>query len=230
MPRDDLTDHEKYCGTRTEHCPLCQQYIMIKDFEKHSSSGCTYPERKQNAPKSTNRPDADYDPDILLPDELYNNFAMDEMSRILNSEIAPTLIPAHHSRDLADRAIQRSRPAPMAEAVEAGAWRRKPAPRQPMHRRQHNPAQPPKNTNPDKNLRKKSNAQRHELAQLHKKPNNIQTSAASRNTYGSDLDELLARHLAQDLTSGPADHSHNLMDSDNIDGKVDFLKINILQR
>ena len=32
-----LDDHEDYCGSRTEQCPECSDYVMLKDWEKHQS-------------------------------------------------------------------------------------------------------------------------------------------------------------------------------------------------
>ena len=32
-----LADHENYCGSRTEKCPECSDFVMLKDWEKHQS-------------------------------------------------------------------------------------------------------------------------------------------------------------------------------------------------
>ena len=29
--------HEEYCGSRTEQCPECSDYVMLKDWEKHQA-------------------------------------------------------------------------------------------------------------------------------------------------------------------------------------------------
>ena len=29
--------HEEYCGSRTEQCHECSDYVMLKDWEKHQS-------------------------------------------------------------------------------------------------------------------------------------------------------------------------------------------------
>ena len=38
-----------YCGSRTDVCDKCLQYIMHKDFAKHHESNCNYPEPKTTA-------------------------------------------------------------------------------------------------------------------------------------------------------------------------------------
>ena len=32
-----VSEHENYCGSRTEQCPECNDYVMLKDWEKHQS-------------------------------------------------------------------------------------------------------------------------------------------------------------------------------------------------
>ena len=32
-----LESHEDYCGSRTEQCPECSDYVMLKEWEKHQS-------------------------------------------------------------------------------------------------------------------------------------------------------------------------------------------------
>jgi hypothetical protein len=27
--------HEKYCGSRTEKCPECSDFVMLKDWDEH---------------------------------------------------------------------------------------------------------------------------------------------------------------------------------------------------
>lgn len=49
LPKDGLDSHLEYCGTRTEQCPKCAQFIMLKDQMKHNDSNCSFPEVK---PKS----------------------------------------------------------------------------------------------------------------------------------------------------------------------------------
>lgn len=51
LPSDELGKHESYCGTRTELCTKCQQYIMHKDLKTHEESNCRLPERIEPMPK-----------------------------------------------------------------------------------------------------------------------------------------------------------------------------------
>ena len=30
-----IKSHEDYCGSRTEECPECGDYVMLKEWEKH---------------------------------------------------------------------------------------------------------------------------------------------------------------------------------------------------
>lgn len=49
MAHSDLASHIEFCGTRTEACPRCGNFIMHKDLNQHNSSNCTYPETKPPA-------------------------------------------------------------------------------------------------------------------------------------------------------------------------------------
>ncbi|KAH9487505.1 hypothetical protein Btru_074463 [Bulinus truncatus] len=69
VTKNELGSHMDYCGSRTECCALCRQYIMIKDMLWHESSGCTYPEPKP-VPQPQN------DPGL---------FNMEELQQLLNS-------------------------------------------------------------------------------------------------------------------------------------------------
>lgn len=51
VPKDKLESHLDYCGSRTEQCPKCGQFIMLKDQTKHDDSNCNFPEA-QIKPKS----------------------------------------------------------------------------------------------------------------------------------------------------------------------------------
>lgn len=53
LPHSELAAHVEFCGTRTESCPLCKNFIMHKDLEMHNNSNCAYPEMKP-PPPSTN--------------------------------------------------------------------------------------------------------------------------------------------------------------------------------
>ena len=52
LPHCDLAAHLEFCGTRTEACPRCGNFIMHKDLQRHNSSNCAYPEVKPPAPAS----------------------------------------------------------------------------------------------------------------------------------------------------------------------------------
>ena len=46
---DALREHQDVCGSRTERCTKCSQYVMLRDQGRHDDSNCTYP-----TPRSTN--------------------------------------------------------------------------------------------------------------------------------------------------------------------------------
>ncbi|KAK6191626.1 hypothetical protein SNE40_003268 [Patella caerulea] len=83
MPQCDLPDHESYCGTRTEPCASCDQYIMIKDFTLHLESGCQYPTPKPPpaAPSYRSRRTDFNDP-----------FSFDEIHRFLDDADVPSFV------------------------------------------------------------------------------------------------------------------------------------------
>ncbi|XP_074641490.1 uncharacterized protein LOC141899217 [Tubulanus polymorphus] len=69
----DLKDHLGYCGTRTEQCPTCDRYIMVKDQRIHEDSNCNYPAQKtQNNANS---------------DGHFNSFVFDELSRVMETDV-----------------------------------------------------------------------------------------------------------------------------------------------
>ncbi len=43
MDFDKLEDHIEFCGSRTEKCSKCNQYVKAKDQSKHDSTKCAYP-------------------------------------------------------------------------------------------------------------------------------------------------------------------------------------------
>ena len=97
MPQCDLGNHKDFCGTRTELCVICNQYIMHKDQNRHESSNCSFPipknQRNGSVPTGVARSD-----DNRSSDRLHNDFAMDEISRIINEPgLAP---PAGHLNNL----------------------------------------------------------------------------------------------------------------------------------
>ena len=38
LPRERIAEHEEFCGSRTELCPKCIRYVLIKDLQKHAKS------------------------------------------------------------------------------------------------------------------------------------------------------------------------------------------------
>ena len=79
---DEMASHTNYCGTRTEMCALCSQYIMHKDLQRHEESGCTYP-----TPKPNNTATESSRQRVPAVDEMAemdaNGFALDEISRLM---------------------------------------------------------------------------------------------------------------------------------------------------
>ena len=37
FPQRELSEHENYCGSRTEQCPECQDFVMLREWDKHQS-------------------------------------------------------------------------------------------------------------------------------------------------------------------------------------------------
>ena len=37
IKNESFEAHEEYCGSRTEQCPECSDFVMLKDWEKHQS-------------------------------------------------------------------------------------------------------------------------------------------------------------------------------------------------
>ncbi|KAK3710494.1 hypothetical protein RRG08_021310 [Elysia crispata] len=75
FPKNEFESHKDFCGSRTECCPLCQQYVMLKDMLQHENSGCTYPPRKPTPPPQRNSHAAEMDP-----------FSMVQMHQLLGGE------------------------------------------------------------------------------------------------------------------------------------------------
>ncbi|XP_060069442.1 TRAF-type zinc finger domain-containing protein 1-like [Ylistrum balloti] len=97
VAQQDLETHLGYCGTRTEPCARCGQYIMIKDQVKHEDSNCTYPQPKLTNSKEVNRQmsnsngatsngegaSAAFSDDMLFGSGNMNSFEFKEIQRIL---------------------------------------------------------------------------------------------------------------------------------------------------
>ncbi|XP_049879444.1 uncharacterized protein LOC126376224 isoform X2 [Pectinophora gossypiella] len=62
LPRRELPAHESYCGVRTEQCPECREWVMIKYRQLHLDSNHGFlrldddpvPQPKRELPKATN--------------------------------------------------------------------------------------------------------------------------------------------------------------------------------
>ena len=48
FPKRDLQEHENYCGSRTEQCPECQDFVMLREWEKHQSMRLYHGEYKKS--------------------------------------------------------------------------------------------------------------------------------------------------------------------------------------
>ena len=85
FPKNEFEAHIDYCGSRTEQCPKCGQYIKLKDQTKHEDTKCRYPEVK---PTNINRPDPGgplngHNNDYLSGLPGMSPFAFEEMTRVL---------------------------------------------------------------------------------------------------------------------------------------------------
>lgn len=105
VAKGELDDHLEYCGTRTENCVLCGQFIMVKDMARHEESRCSYGgvQPKSNPRTSVSVPTAkiapavssrkpppptqatDMSDDFLFGSGELNTFQMDEIQRLLGA-------------------------------------------------------------------------------------------------------------------------------------------------
>lgn len=105
VAKGELDDHQEYCGTRTENCVLCGQFIMVKDMARHEESRCSYggiqpktnprtnvlnPTTKVAPAVSSRKPPpptqaADVSDDFLFGSGELNTFQMDEIQRLLGA-------------------------------------------------------------------------------------------------------------------------------------------------
>jgi len=88
----DIAAHQDYCGSRTEPCLKCGNYVMVKDTNRHEDSNCSFPHanrlKQNNLPEESSRIQSNVSSRGSLPQlDYFNNFAMDELQRILDSEI-----------------------------------------------------------------------------------------------------------------------------------------------
>ncbi|KAL4224303.1 TRAF-type zinc finger [Mactra antiquata] len=146
--KDELQAHIDYCGSRTEPCTKCGQFIMLKEQIKHDESNCTYPEVK---PKNNN---------VVDGNTRRNPFEFDDFSRMMGGHDIFT---------------------------DFGAASQMPF-NEPYTPPQRPQARVTRQTVKSTNSTKKTNVN---------KTNGGSSSNAS--TSGTDIDRLLAMHLAQDL-------------------------------
>lgn len=184
---------------------------MIKDLDQHMVSGCTYPTPKpRNVDLSPGAAQGAQFDDVLLPDEMYapDNFAMAEMSRMLNTDLRfaarpnENLIADNMGLGRNRRPENRGARSQAANNTAANNTRQRVKPRQPMSHRQSNQTQ-------DRNYRKPLNVERRQANQ--RPPAGSIPPVPPPSNWDTDLDALLARHLAEDLAepspSGPANNS-----------------------
>ncbi|XP_062590468.1 TRAF-type zinc finger domain-containing protein 1-like isoform X2 [Saccostrea cucullata] len=114
VAKGELEEHQGYCGTRTENCIRCGQFIMVKDMAQHEESRCNYreiqPKNNNNTPVdiphlpsngsvTSNRraapPVVDDSDDFLFGSGELNSFQMDEIQRLLGVN---GMGPSHQTR------------------------------------------------------------------------------------------------------------------------------------
>ena len=42
LPREKMSEHQDFCGSRTELCEKCNRYVMMRDLQKHETSCLDY--------------------------------------------------------------------------------------------------------------------------------------------------------------------------------------------
>ena len=97
FPKDALNPHLDYCGSRTEQCSKCLQYIKLKDQTKHEESNCQFPEVR---PKNNNRSDfASGLSELNGGQHGMHSFAFDELSRVIGQRaVGEPSVPQRPSR------------------------------------------------------------------------------------------------------------------------------------
>ena len=203
MPFSEINGHQDYCGTRTERCTRCSQYIMVKDQARHDDTNCAYPTPKPKNTPTSNLPDNAHLYDIEPPE--YSSFALDELSRMLDNDI-PNNIAMGNTRSNRQRQT-------VANRERLG-----------LH--QNRPSNPIRTNNlPQSNatrtrLTKQRNAPRPQPQSPPPPQPRVESDDVSPAAVpDTDLDQLLAMHLQEDLGEGQDwgfldTHSHNLLRED----------------
>ena len=90
LPLSELQSHVDYCGTRTEPCPTCGQFVMLKDQLQHETSACQYPAPKPHDNTLSGASNEHTSLNHFQYHEAFHPFAFEEIGRILeHSRIAP---------------------------------------------------------------------------------------------------------------------------------------------
>lgn len=171
FPKNELTDHTDYCGSRTEQCAKCSQFIMLKDQLKHEESNCAFPPIKPA--NNNNRNSTDIDPIRDRPLNIYGHSRKrhnrNELDRAVGGQSfvggldIPPYVPLVSTKD-GERGERASR----TNVFNNGRIGR--------------------------NVNTKVGVKKSDL-------NKMREAAASGQSAGeeNDIDHLLAMHLAQDL-------------------------------
>lgn len=101
FPKCDLKSHLDYCGSRTEQCPKCSQFILFRDQLQHEETDCSYPVPKPTSDNSSANDMFNFfgeSPQSSVPfgyshaaysqrspQEHVSPFVLDEMNRFLNN-------------------------------------------------------------------------------------------------------------------------------------------------
>jgi len=112
---DGLQGHQDVCGSRTERCTKCSQYVMLRDQGRHEDSNCTYP-----TPRSTNSNNNHH---TMSDDDLFMQRAAADMGLFDWGEWGePHAYGAGTGADLYQRGMNRSKRAPTnAERMRTNA-------------------------------------------------------------------------------------------------------------
>ena len=88
-PKNELEAHTDYCGSRTEPCTKCGQYIRLKDLVRHDESNCTYPPVKPaNNDRNATENGLMRDRPFNIYGHTNNNIARNEFDRAIGGQSA----------------------------------------------------------------------------------------------------------------------------------------------